>query len=162
MGPGVYSRGRGNRTTEMRGFYTVSILTQWSRNPSLGLRTTLVVSSLQSARNPLPPRGRFCCQLWEKTARVAIYTLNGKLGKNSTSSLVQLPTPLQKELILGREDFPPHPQIPKWSPPRRRDNPTRRWNIPSSAPHCPGCHSKSQVRHALSRQPGQAPASTCR
>ena len=89
----------------------VSILTQWSRNHPLGPRTTFVVSSLQNTRMPLPRRGRLCCQLWEKTARVAIYTLNCKLGKNSTSSLVQLQTPLQKEIISGREDFPPHPQI---------------------------------------------------
>lgn len=110
MGPGVYSRDRDKKNHGDAA--PVCILTQWSGNHSLGLRATFrSVSSVQNARMPLPGRGRVCCQLWEKTARVAIYTLNCKLGKNSACSLVQLQTPLQKEIIFGREDFPPPLQI---------------------------------------------------
>lgn len=86
----------------------VSTLTQWSRNHPLGPRTTSVASSLQNTRMPLPRRGRLCCQLWEKTARVAIYTLNCKLGKNSTSSFWSSFKPrCRKRLFLEEKIFLP-------------------------------------------------------
>lgn len=100
----------------------------------------------------------------KKIARVAIYTLNSKLGKNSASSLVQLQTPPQKEIIFGREDFPLHPQIWKWSPPlRRRETiPCKGETYPLLQPSCPGQHTKSLIRNAFPWQPDQAPAQTYR
>lgn len=116
------------------------------------------VSFVQNARMPLPWRGWLCCQLWEKTARVAIYTLNCKLGKNSISSLVQLQTPLQKEIIFGREDFPPHPQIWKWSPPGRRRGET----IPRKGEKYPLLHPPAQDSTARARREMPSPDSQIR